>query len=114
MNPIPDLRRRLEELREGDTLTFTRDEVLTLVEMADENAQRGRAERARRRRGIKVDLQIEDALRDQLQRVYATIYTLKRDIGNSKSIKDWMLGRIDASRTTLDTLRENITRATWK
>lgn len=114
MNPIPDLRRRLEGVRPVEPITLTGAELRALIEMADEGAQRGRTERARRRRETKVELQIEDALRDQVQRVYAAIYTLKRTLGSTLSLKGWVLGRTNASIATLDALRDDIARVTRK
>lgn len=114
MNPIQAIRERLEHAGPGNPVRLTNAETRALLEMADEGAQRGRAERIRRRRETKTRYQIEDALREQMQRVYAAIYAQRKSLSMSLNLKNWALGRTQAAQDALDTLRETLLRVTWK
>lgn len=114
MNPIPEFRCRLETIGPNDSVTLTGAELRTLVEMADEGAQRGRLERSRDRAASKLNHKVKDALRDQLQQVFVLIYVMKGTLNKSMDLKGLLLGRTRASMSTLDDLRNAIAQKVWK
>jgi hypothetical protein len=114
MNPIHEFRRRLETIDHQDSVTLTGREFRTLVEMADEGAQRGRLERSRDRAANKLNHKIEEALRNQLRQVFVLIFAMKGDMALGASTKDLFLGRTQASMKTLEDLRNAIMQKVWK